>query len=153
MKALILLVVICLQSAFAQTTPDVVVKKSTGVVKHSAYQSIYKHNYDYLGQVLSAYLGKHGCIFNLEFKGLKQEGVFSKGEFIGSFTASCYNKNIKDINLFFEVYPYDEETNAIIEIVDMKGASIKDTACWKHSGSQLNCDYLYDLERSKYNFK
>lgn len=62
-------------------------------------------------------LTDYGCQSKAKIKVIKGPGLFSKGEFFGSFESSCYNPTIKDINVYFEVYPYDEESAAVVEVV------------------------------------
>lgn len=132
--------------------PDVVVKKATDVVEHTAYQSIYKHSYVYLDQVLRQKLMEYGCMFSIRLVSIKKEGLFNKGQFRGAFEAQCYNNDIKDINFFLEIYPYDDETSSVLEIVTKNGKSRKIINCWRYDGIKLDCSSLMNLPRSKYNF-
>jgi hypothetical protein len=132
--------------------PDIKVKKTTGVVKHTPYTSFYQTGYRNLNTVLSEVLTDYGCQTKANIKVIKEPGLFSKGEFIGSFEASCYNPTIKDINVYFEVYPYDEESAAVVEVVFKNGSKKVKADCWNFQGKDLKCSAKDVLADRGFNF-
>lgn len=97
-------------------------------------------------------LTDYGCQSKAKIKVIKGPGLFSKGEFFGSFESSCYNPTIKDINVYFEVYPYDEESAAVVEVVLKNGKSEVHTDCWNFQGKSFKCSAKEVLGEKGYNF-
>jgi hypothetical protein len=132
---------------------DLQVKKNTGIVEHTAFSKFYQFEYRNLNVVLENVLKKYGCYSKAKIEVIKEPGLFSKGKFIGSFYADCFNKKIKDINLFFEVYPYDEESAAVVEVIFKDGKREIQADCWNFRGNQIYCSPEDMIGASGFNFK
>lgn len=128
-------------------------KKKTTIIEHEAYQSIYKREYRVFNDILNQIFFDTDCKTNLYIESLKKEGLFRKGKFIGHFDYKCFGSSIKDINIFFDVYPYDEESISLIEITNKDGSKTSRSVCWGHGDDFISCDRFFRNEEIKFNFK
>lgn len=145
MKKLLVVLLAMSVSAMAQVA-DYSVKKSTGVVKHSEYQSFFETGYSNFRGVLSETLSDFNCTSKVGFQSLREDSLFRKGEFIGSVEISCFNKNMKEVNVFFQVFPRDEENVSVIEVVLNNGKKERIVNCWDMQGKDFECEAQNKIE-------
>lgn len=157
MKFIIMTVAMALSiSAYSQTgarVPDVKIKKTTGIVRHSAYSHFYVSGYKNLNIVLTDTLSKYGCQSKANIDIIEEPGIFSKGQFVGSIEINCYNPTIADINVYFEVYPHDEETASVVQVTLKNGKKENFADCWNFQGRDLKCKAQEMINVYGFNFK
>lgn len=127
------------------------ITKKTDIIEHRAYQSIFKNEYKVFNDILSQIFFETDCKTQLSLKSLQEETLFKKGKFIGVFKFKCMGNKIKDINLFFDVYPYDGESISKIEIIKYNNKKEVKEVCWKHYEDFISCEGLID-RNTKFNF-
>lgn len=148
----ILIIVGILSTVFQVSAYSKIETRKTSIVEHRAFQSIFKREYKIFDNLLSQIFFDTDCKVKLTLDSIQKEGLFKKGKFVGIFKFNCMGGEIKNINLFFDVYPYNEISISKIEIIKFNSEREIKSICWSHFGDFISCNGLVD-ENTKYNFQ
>jgi len=128
------------------------ISKKTKVIEHRAYQSIFAREYNVFDDLLDQVLSDTSCKTDIYLQSLQKETLFKKGKFIGHFDYKCYDNSISDINVFLDVYAYDEISISAIEVKYSNGKREFKKICWSHYSDFVSCERYIDENNIKYNF-
>lgn len=143
-----------------QETPPLVTtvtrtfKLQTDPIIHKTYTQIHTMNYRQLEKNLKDLFTDH-CQISLSAQVITEikpslSSLFKKGQYVGAFEAKCVDTTIQNIELYFEVFPHDEESNSRLIVTYFNGKKDIFYSCWKDYSPEVNMQKCSNPYASQY---